>query len=722
MHFHQKIHSYLLDYREKYNATFNFLVRQRTDINDKKYPGGKFAHGLVFQGTEKYCFVALSDKSGGANATKSIGIVISPNKENRFKAMLEIVFPGETDLELVAFYKNLASKFEDINWDKKKERAYLHIGEFPENDPTLLYNWLNEFFPIIRETALQTGIEKLIPDDARFNSLQEKLKQKLKEAKQEIQISGDLRIKENRMIPTTDIFSQYQEYLFETRRNEIADSTIESYAEKASLEIPKRWQELYKNSFNTFKLNYFGLKKILPLLEQGFSGYTSFYPFVLDLIKQHQQHVLSKNQILYGPPGTGKTYYLKNKLFDKYTSKQTSITAAQNFENVVSNCSWWQVIAIALLDLGTSKVSTIFEHKWVQKKASLSNSKTIRPTLWGQLQSHTINECEHVNVTSRQQPLLFNKTADSYWEILENEVEELVPELYDLKDSVDNYNPDPDTIIKHYDFVTFHQSFAYEDFIEGIKPVLPESEESVADLGYKIEDGVFKKLCDKAKNDPDNRYAIFIDEINRGNVSAIFGELITLIEIDKRKDAKNEMSIKLPYSKKEFSVPSNIDIYGTMNTADRSVEALDTALRRRFEFKEMMPDYSVLEEKEVEELKFSDVLETINQRIELLIDRDHAIGHSYFINVTSTKELANAFNNKIVPLLQEYFYGDYGKIGLVLGKGFVEKIKNDKIDFANFDYENANDFKIASFNLIKVDENNVIDAVTELLGKKQIYK
>src|SRR5690606_17100583 len=377
-------------------------------------------------------------------------------------------------------------------------------------------------------------------------------------------------------------------------------------------------------------------------------------------------------------------------------------------------------IAIALLDLKKAKVSDIFEHDWVRRKASLSNSKTIRPTIWGQLQSHTINECKYVNVTNRQQPLIFNKTEDSYWEILEDHVEELAPELYDLKDSVTNYNPDPDKIIKHYDFVTFHQSFAYEDFIEGIKPILPQDDaEDTKDLGYTIEDGVFKKLCTKAKNDPDNRYAIFIDEINRGNVSAIFGELITLIEIDKRQGAKNELSIKLPYSKTEFSVPSNLDIYGTMNTADRSVEALDTALRRRFEFKEMMPNYSVIEDEMVGDVRLSEVLKKINLRIELLIDRDHTIGHSYFVDVDTPKKLAKAFNNKIVPLLQEYFYGDYGKIGLVLGKGFVEKLKNDHVDFASFDYENANDFKIPSYQLKQVTKETVQNAVAELLGVKE---
>lgn len=423
------------------------------------------------------------------------------------------------------------------------------------------------------------------------------------------------------------------------------------------------------------------------------------------------------NQILYGPPGTGKTFYLKDKLFDKYTTKETSISKEQNFESIISSCSWWQVIAIALLDLKKAKVSDIFEHSWIQKKADLSNSKTIRPTLWGQLQSHTINECEFVNVSNKQQPLIFSKTNDSYWEILEEEVKELVPELYELKNLVDNFEPNPDKIIKNYDFVTFHQSFAYEDFIEGIKPNLPENEEETKELSYRIQDGVFKKLCLKAEKSPDNRFAIFIDEINRGNVSAIFGELITLIEQDKRKGAKNEMNIKLPYSKKEFNVPSNLDIFGTMNTADRSVEALDTALRRRFEFKEMMPDSNLLKKITFDSFNLKEVLETINNRIELLLDRDHTIGHSYFIAIESsdTVKLASTFNNKVVPLLQEYFYNDYEKIGLVLGEGFIEKlVDNKKVTFPNF-IESDNFIPEVKYRLkIKDTEFDIIEALKKL--------
>ena len=197
---------------------------------------------------------------------------------------------------------------------------------------------------------------------------------------------------------------------------------------------------------------------------------------------------------------------------------------------------------------------------------------------------------------------------------------------------------------------------------------------------------------DEDSKDPKN-YVLVIDEINRGNVASIFGELITLIEKDKRLGEKEEMKVVLPYSKQKFSVPSNLYIIGTMNTADRSIEALDTALRRRFSFREMssIPDILKTEGKIGKEksgiIDGIDVvlmLEKINERIEKLIDKDHKIGHSYFMDDTTLKDLQRTFKNKVIPLLEEYFFGDFGKIGLVLGSSFIGADQSKEFDFAEF--------------------------------------
>lgn len=345
-------------------------------------------------------------------------------------------------------------------------------------------------------------------------------------------------------------------------------------------------------------------------------------------------------------------------------------------------------------------------------------------------------------------------------------------------------------------FTTFHQSMSYEDFVEGIKPVLEE--EGEGNLSYEIKAGIFKQLAQLAaqnylgenrlhaessfdavfakflaaweahpnmafslrransefqiyaidqekgrihfekasgsrthylriatlkeiftgerdfnlkeglgiyyqsilnaleqyatdsKIEAPKNYVLIIDEINRGNISEILGELITLLEEDKRLGQKESLEIVLPYSKDEFSVPPNLYVIGTMNTADRSVEALDAALRRRFSFVEMPPRPELLENTLVYGYAMEKLLWTINQRIERLLSKDHLIGHSYFLPIKNAeapeKELALVVQHKILPLLQEYFYGDFGKIGLVLGQGFVRKEEETQI-FAAMDYE-----------------------------------
>jgi len=196
----------------------------------------------------------------------------------------------------------------------------------------------------------------------------------------------------------------------------------------------------------------------------------------------------------------------------------------------------------------------------------------------------------------------------------------------------------------------------------------------------------------------DAPYVLVIDEINRGNISRVFGELITLLEEDKRLGQPNEMMVRLPYSKDTFGVPANLHVIGTMNTADRSIALLDVALRRRFAFKEMMPDVEVIREhlssaieadpdvdfgKDEVQL-ICEVFEEMNRRIRVLVDRDHQIGHSYFMEATSTSRLHTVLYSKIFPLLQEYFYNDQRRLKLLLGacnpevpKGFVYSLESE---------------------------------------------
>ena len=223
------------------------------------------------------------------------------------------------------------------------------------------------------------------------------------------------------------------------------------------------------------------------------------------------------------------------------------------------------------------------------------------------------------------------------------------------------------------EFVTFHQSYGYEEFVEGLRPKPNES-----GVGFELvpEDGVLKRIAERAREAPPSvPYVLVIDEINRANVSKVLGELVTLLEDDKRQGAANEVAVTLPHSPDEpFTLPANLHILGTMNTADRSIALLDTALRRRFDFEEMPPEPELLRGK-VEGVDLPAVLEAINKRLEYFLDRDRLVGHAWFMGAKTRDDVDRIMRNKVIPLIAEYFYDDWGKVRAVLGgtDDFVER-------------------------------------------------
>lgn len=434
------------------------------------------------------------------------------------------------------------------------------------------------------------------------------------------------------------------------------------------------------------------------------------------------------NQIFFGPPGTGKTYHSIDKALQITGVDVSGLTRAQIREEFDKKISEGQIV------FTTFHQSMSYEEFIEGIKPDLGNNDdgqvtyTIEPGIFKQLSIEASFDLA-LSIASEEitKTLSFSNLYDQFLEEIQEKLFDGKTVELDTKSEVkiliEKISKPGNIIVKHPNgkvtytvskarLTKLHaeignldevnninnefqaiiggcNSTAYWSVLNAIRQSGQGNQKSIErnHINNKIE-AIQKMTKADYKNAKGKNYVLIIDEINRGNVSQILGELITLIEEDKRLGNDEALEVTLPYSKDKFGVPPNLYIIGTMNTADRSVEALDTALRRRFGFIEMLPDYELEGlDYEIASSKGSEILSTINNRIEKLLDRDHLIGHSYFLLSEEEKQdpeikLLDSFYRNIIPLLQEYFFGDYSKIGAVLGNGFVHQPNNKKTAFA----------------------------------------
>lgn len=383
------------------------------------------------------------------------------------------------------------------------------------------------------------------------------------------------------------------------------------------------------------------------------------------------------NQILYGPPGTGKTYntidraveILDNEFYiaidsdDTLNDEEKRNRLREKFKGYRDNSQ---------IEMITFHQSYSYEDFVEGIRADVDESENISYKvangIFKEISRRALKNLKNSeNINDKKKDF-----EDVFKEVILNELDEEKGLEIKTKKSYFTITEITEKSI-HFDKSVGKSKHSLS--IATLKKMYETEENNLINGGLaSYYNSILEKLLDSSnyseKKEELKNFVLIIDEINRGNISKIFGELITLIEDSKRIGNDEEIKITLPYSKESFGVPNNLYIIGTMNTADRSIALLDTALRRRFEFIEMMPRLDCLSEKNIEdapEISLSNFLKVINKRIEYLYDRDHTIGHAYFINIKTLEDLNDVMRNKVIPLLQEYFYDDWEKIQFVLG-------------------------------------------------------
>lgn len=395
---------------------------------------------------------------------------------------------------------------------------------------------------------------------------------------------------------------------------------------------------------------------------------------------------LAKNIIYTGVAGTGKTYQLQ-QIAKQYTELLPVANTDELLKALLKPLSWREVICLVFLDerkKGKSllKVAEITNNLFFVTKLKINQrEKAIANTAWSTLQQFSPADSKNVLVKNKSSQSYFDKDDSSNWFLLADSL----PLLADLQNKLNDYQAaihsqfQPNYLqpkLERFSFVSFHQAYGYEEFVEGIRPHIADN----GQMSYRIESGAFLRLCQQAKQDPSHRYAMLIDEINRANVARVFGELMSLIEPTKRAGQTDSLSVNLAYSRQPFSVPSNVDIYATMNSQDHSLSPLDMAFRRRFEFIECRPQPQLLGKVMANgiEIDLAKLLTALNQRIAQNLAKDSQLGHSFLWGIDSLQALSAAFSQSIIPQVAQACQQHGQILQAIFGQTFIRLIDNKK--------------------------------------------
>ena len=393
-----------------------------------------------------------------------------------------------------------------------------------------------------------------------------------------------------------------------------------------------------------------------------------------------------KNIIYTGVAGTGKTYRLQ-QIAKQYTEILPVANADDLLKALLKPLSWRDVICLIFLNNYQQgrkllKVPEIIDHQFFRMKAQLNDRKeNLNQTAWGTLMMYSDKNSVRVKYHRRASQSYFDKDDSSNWFLLADSL----PLLADLQNKLDDYQAaihsqfQPNYLqpkLERFSFVSFHQAYGYEEFVEGIRPHIADN----GQMSYRVESGAFLRLCQQAKHDPSHRYAMLIDEINRANVARVFGELMSLIEPSKRAGQTDSLSVNLAYSRQPFSVPSNVDIYATMNSQDHSLAPLDMAFRRRFEFIECQPQPQLLGKVMANgiEIDLAKLLTALNERILQNLAKDSQLGHSFLWGIDSLQALSAAFSQSIIPQVAQACQHHGQILQAIFGQTFIRLVDNKK--------------------------------------------